>query len=709
MKTRFLLLLVLFTFGFGLMNYANNVELQDAQKVATNFYFEKMNQYVSPTNYTDLQITNIIEHKDGSETVLYVFQFNNKGFVIVPAEDALNPVIGYSFVGNFPANLDYTTNYGSFILSYIEQINYAKENNVAAKNYISDLWKHFLTNEVSQLNIQKGAKNVEPLLSSTWNQDGPYNILCPEEPACSDGHVYAGCVATAMSFIMHYWRYPSVGNGTHSYYIYPYGTLTANFGATEYNWNGMQNDIQNSNPNPIAELQFHAGVSVEMMYNYEGGCSGSAAYSPDVDDALRNYFRYGAAGYIEKSSYSHTQWINTLKGDIDQGHPLYYSGRTSNSGHAFGCDGYDDDNLFHFNFGWSGSGNGFYALTDVNGFYIDQAAIKNFYPTDGDYPYYSDGHTDLTDRSGSFTDGSGPVENYLDNTSASWLINPQTVEDSITDITISFYEFDLGANDELIIYDGEDASATVVGTYTGTDIPETFTSTGNKLYITFTSDGSVTGSGFYAEYESSSPSYCNGVTVYTEPTGTFSDGSNTFNYNNNSTCIWRIEPAWASDITLTFTEFDTEEGADVVTVYDVGYQPPILLGEFSGSDIPDPVTATSGMMFITFASNSSTTAPGWEANYEINNVGVEETGTFEYLNVYPNPAKDNITIVLQAKENQNVSFDLMTITGEIIISENSEVSGKFTKSLDISSLSKGVYFLRIINKKGIVNKKIVVN
>jgi hypothetical protein len=194
------------------------------------------------------------------------------------------------------------------------------------------------------------------------------------------------------------------------------------------------------------------------------------------------------------------------------------------------------------------------------------------------------------------------------------------------------------------------------------------------------------------------------MTVYTEPTGTFSDGSNTFNYNNNSVCMWRIEPAWASEITLTFTSFNTEEG-DFFKVY----QGSTLVGEYSGDEIPDPVTVTGGMMFITFASNSSTTAPGWEVYYEINNVGVEESGTFEYLNVYPNPAKDNITIVLQAKEIQDISIDLMTITGEIIISENSEVSGKFTKSLDISSLSKGVYFLRIINKKGIVNKKIVVN
>ena len=703
MKTRFLLILVLFTFGFGLINYAGNIELQDAQKVAKNFYFEKMNQFVSPTNYADIQITNIIEHKNGQETVFYVFEFNNEGFVIVSAEDAFTPVIGYSYEGKFPEDLDYTSNYGSFIYSYIEQINFARDNNVSATPEISDLWKHLLTDEISQLDIQEGVRDVEPLLSSTWNQDSPYNILCPEDASGPGGHVYAGCVATCMSFIMHYWRYPAIGNGTNTYYASGYGTQTANFGETEYNWNGMQNDIQNNNPNPIAELQYHAGVSVNMMY----GPNGSGAYSDDADNALRDHFRYCTAIYIEKANYSTTQWINILKGDIDQGRPLYYSGRTSsNSGHAFGCDGYQGTN-FHFNFGWSGYGNGYYSLYNVNGFSIGQAAIKNFYPTDTDYPYYANGIDTITDRSGSFTDGSGPVEDYLDNTTASWLIDPQTTEDSITDVTLLFYEFDLGQNDELIIYDGDSINAPVVGTYTGTNMPESFTSTGNKLYVTFTTDGSGTGPGFYAEYTTTSPTYCSGMPVLTEPSGTISDGSNSFNYNNNSICMWRIEPDWASDITLNFLEFDTEEGADLVKVYDGNYQPPILLGEFSGSDIPAPVTATSGMMFITFNSNSSTTAGGWEAYYEINNVGVEESGTFEYLNVYPNPANDNITIELQTNNTQTINIELMTITGEIIISENSVASGKFTRSLDISNLAQGIYFLRITNEIGIINKKIV--
>ena len=46
-------------------------------------------------------------------------------------------------------------------------------------------------------------------------------------------------------------------------------------------------------------------------------------------------------------------------------------------------------------------------------------------------------------RSGSITDGSGPVQNYMNNNTAYWLIDPQTIYDSITSITLTFAEFDL--------------------------------------------------------------------------------------------------------------------------------------------------------------------------------------------------------------------------------------------------------------------------
>lgn len=701
MKTKNYFFTFIFLLGFMISVHAGNVEENDAQKVAVNFYYEKHNQFQGTIDYKDIVIEKIITKESNGEPVLYAFNFQGGGFVIVSAEDAYEPVIGYAYTGDFPLYLDPNSNYGSFIQSYIEQIDFARENNLEAESTVSNMWNHLLLSNIDELLTTTDSRDIEPLVASLWNQDNPYNAMCPEDPAGPGGRVYAGCVATCMSQIMHYWRYPEVGEGSHSYYASGYGTQTANFGATNYSWDGMQNSINSNNPIPIAELQYHAGVAVEMMY----GPDGSGAYSQDVDDALRDYFRYANAQYLDKSNYSASAWMDILKEELDLGRPMYYSGRTSdNSGHAFVCDGYQG-NDFHFNFGWSGSNNGFYSLYNVGGFYIGQKCVRRFYPTEADYPYYASGAYTITERSGSITDGSGPVEDYLDNASASWLIDPQTTEDSITDITITFYEFETEANDVVTIYDGPTTSDPVLGTFSGTTNPGTIESTGNQVLITFSSDGSGTGPGFYLEYTTSSPTFCSGLVTFTEETMSFSDGSAGFNYNNSSTCMWKIQPEWATEITLYFTEFNTEENYDLVKVFD-GTTP---IGEFSGDEIPDPVVATSGMMFITFTSNGNTTGSGWEAYYDIINVGVDETTEFSGLNIYPNPADNVLNIAFQDEAESNYKIELLSITGNLVHQEAfADNSGFVKRSINIESLPKGVYIVRITSDLKSVNKRVVI-
>jgi hypothetical protein len=229
---------------------------------------------------------------------------------------------------------------------------------------------------------------------------------------------------------MYYWRHPMQGTGSHSYNYSPYGNLSANFGSTTYNWVGMKNSIDYSNTDPIAELQYHCGIAVEMMY----GPNGSGAYSWDVPYAMENYF-----GYSTDCDYNNSVWENMLKDNIDNGWPMYYSGFSSAGGHAFVCNGYQD-NYFHFNFGWGGSSDGFYTLLDVNGFNQGQGAVLDTYPT-GNYPNFATGDHVLTQFSGSIVDGSGPVEDYQNNTSCTWLIDPQTEEDSVSNITLKFFRF----------------------------------------------------------------------------------------------------------------------------------------------------------------------------------------------------------------------------------------------------------------------------
>jgi len=174
--------------------------------------------------------------------------------------------------------------------------------------------------------------------------------------------VYTGCVATAMAQVLKYWNYPSQGSGSHSYTHATYGLLSADFGSTTYNWTNMPNNVVSSN-NSVATLMYHCGVSVEMDYSADG----SGAYSGDVVPALVNYFNYSPNVEMKSlNSFSTANWIMMLKAELDAHRPVYYGGDNGTEGHAFVCDGYDTDSKFHFNWGWSGSANGYFAIGALN-------------------------------------------------------------------------------------------------------------------------------------------------------------------------------------------------------------------------------------------------------------------------------------------------------------------------------------------------------
>ncbi|MCK5764858.1 MAG: C10 family peptidase [Bacteroidales bacterium] len=690
--------LVVFAFSSGMAGIVNK---EDARKVAINAYYEKVNQYDQGISFTDVIVT--YEHTTNHNGIpaYYAFDFTAGGFMIISADDAYDPIIGYSFKGDYPKG-EHAYVYSSYMQGFVDQIAYIRENNIQPDEAIASDWKHLLTDEISGLNTFRDPKDVDPLLTSTWNQDSPYNLMCPEDGGGSGGHVYVGCVATAMSAIMHYYRYPINGTGDHCYTPgnLSYGVQCADFENTYYEWNGMMDDINSRNPMPIAELGYHCAVSVNMNF----GPDGSGSYSFIVPNRLNAFWRYNNSVYLEKSSYSLTSWIAILKGDIDIDRPLYYSGSSTSGGHAFVCDGYQGDN-FHFNFGWSGYGNGYYSLNDVGGFYMGQACVKSFYPSDPAYPYFASGLEVITQTSGQFTDGSGPIEDYEANTDASWLIDPQNAEDSITDITIYFVEFDLGSGDFLRIYDGETTSAPMLGEYTGSTLPSQLTSTGNKLLITLNTDGSGHGTGFKAEFFSDFPTYCAGIVELTDPVGTFDDGSGSFHYAPGATCMFRIEPAYANTITVHFNYFETEEGKDFVKVFNGNTQ----LGTFSGDDIPGPFVCDEGFVFITFSSNSLNNYPGWEVTYEIDNVGVEEQEAFTQLDIFPNPATDALNVNFNLDNTQTVEIRLVNVTGEAIYNNVlSNVTGQINNRIDVSNFAKGIYILNISGAEGSVNKKVII-
>jgi hypothetical protein len=301
-------------------------------------------------------------------------------------------------------------------------------------------------------------------------------------------------------------------------------------------------------------------------------------------------------------------------------------------------------------------------------------------------------------------DGSGPAENYGDNLDATWLIDPQSGGDSISKVTLTFVQFDLQAGDSLKVYDGGTTSAPLLGAFSGTTLPATINSTGNKMLIRFTTNGSGNSAGWYAEYTTTSPVWCSGLTQLTEPSGNFNDGSGNFNYQGGATCMWRIKPEYANDITLYFDSFETEEGVDMVKVFDNN----VPVATLSGTEIPDPITVTSGTLFITWSTNLLDNFAGWEAYYEIDNVGVAENSGVLNLETYPNPAGDELNVTGELKQSQSFTITMTNLAGQVVYRESHQAAAQFHSTLNTSSMQSGLYFLRVTSASGSWNKKVVI-
>ena len=344
---------------------------QTAQKVDEASAYKTAQAFIASQQTFKGQELDLVS-SDGS----YIYNIGTQGFVIIAGNTVLPPVLAWSNQGVFPDLEEAPENFASWIRHYDEMIEYALANHIAPEAKIQRQWENAAQGIFGTRNTQ----TVNPLVTTRWNQDCYYNEYCPATSGgwwwggpC--GHCYAGCVATAMAQVMKYWNYPETGTGSHSYIHSEYGEQSANFAATTYHWDEMPVEIYGHN-DAVATLLYHCGVSVNM--NYSG--SGSGAQSQDVETALRSYFGYCGAKFRQKNSFDDDAWTDLLKTELDLSRPIYYSGQSGSSGHAFVCDGYDNNDLFHFNFGWSGSGDGYFSTYDVNGYNLSQAVVLNIYP-----------------------------------------------------------------------------------------------------------------------------------------------------------------------------------------------------------------------------------------------------------------------------------------------------------------------------------------
>lgn len=305
---------------------------------------------------------------------MYVFANGNQGFVLVAADDRVQPILGYSFDSPFAAR-EINPELRFWLLGYEEQIASALASDRAA----NPRWNELLENPVPPEPLT--LTNVPMLMTTAWDQDAPYNDLCPYDEVYQEKAV-VGCVATAMAQIMKYWNHPARGTGSRTYMHHndelnhSYGVLSADFENTTYLWEQMPDRATYASSSlertAVSTLSYHCGVAVDMMYG-PSSTGGSGAYttcgggiSACAVSAFHRYFKYEPSlVYRMRSSYSDSAWLSMIDSDLALGRPLYYNGRDDEGGHAFVLDGSDLDTHYHFNWGWSGYGNGFYAMNNL--------------------------------------------------------------------------------------------------------------------------------------------------------------------------------------------------------------------------------------------------------------------------------------------------------------------------------------------------------
>ncbi|MFC2121539.1 C10 family peptidase, partial [Bacteroidota bacterium] len=355
-------LLLLFLFAGQIM--ADEVNKEKAKKIAENFFQQTLSLNNLPPLGEELKLFS--ENKslglpDIKNNYYYIFNAGEtRGFVIVSAEDQVEPILGYSLEGSYSGE-NPPPAFVKWMEEYKKQIEYIRTYNISATKETQEKWEQL---DSYTYKYSGSLKSVAPLLVLNWDQSPYYNEMCPYDYTYGSRTV-TGCVATAMAMIMKYHNHPAQGEGHSSYNHNRYGTLSANYGATTYEWSQMPNEVTSSN-DAVALLMYHCGVSVEMDYG-TSQTGGSSTSSLDVvANALKQYFSYdNSTSFVIRANYTDEIWKQLLRTDLDNNRPIEYAGTGNGSGHAFVCDGYQQSDYFHFNWGWSGSYNNYFYIDNL--------------------------------------------------------------------------------------------------------------------------------------------------------------------------------------------------------------------------------------------------------------------------------------------------------------------------------------------------------
>lgn len=303
---------------------------------------------------------------------LAVYNSKGRGFVVIAKDDDFAPVLGYS-------DTDYDTDVMPCGLKWwMSQVEKSLEVRKAhAQTYQPAVY---------------ASSTATNFITTSWNQQAPYNTLCPQIDGVA---APTGCIATAMAQIMYYYKYPVSGKGKGSYTVKT-SEGTTNYACdinSTYEWAKMKNKYlrpTGDTDDAVATLMRDAGAASRM--NYQADASGTIEWY--AAKGFAENFRYDslAISCLQRDFYTDAEWMEMVRKEMEAKQPVLYCGSDEiDGGHAFLLDGIKSDGKVHVNWGWSGSGNGWYdinilqpksyngsALSSGNGFNIGQSMVLGF-------------------------------------------------------------------------------------------------------------------------------------------------------------------------------------------------------------------------------------------------------------------------------------------------------------------------------------------
>lgn len=367
---------------------ADSVDARKAAEVARAFFQNDRNVALRMAPLQTVERAAVPLTKAGEEQPpFHIFNRAGGGFVIVAADDACKPILGYSFTNAFGQWDDMPDNLRAWLDDIADQVVLAREADANERAKALRQWDAVFARTKGGNAYKPAVKYDTPL----WGQGEPFNNLAP---VVGEKKAVAGCVPLSLSMLCRFFGYPAAGKGSLPGYSYTAASSTITIPGLEmgqpYDWANIKMDYRDgyteAEADAVAQLVYELGVMVQAKYDE----STSAKTYQACIQAIEHLGYDAGATFYYRAYYSDETWLGMLKAELQE-HPLIYAAHREGGGHAFLVDGYDEADNLSINWGWNGSSNGYFALSAFipnpdRKYLLEHSAIFGLVPDRGGMP-----------------------------------------------------------------------------------------------------------------------------------------------------------------------------------------------------------------------------------------------------------------------------------------------------------------------------------